>query len=195
MSIEKIRSRILGEAEAERDITLAEARARSEAVLAEAEKNAATLLADAERRGKIEKDKIITRRKSVADIDCRKVFLAKKQEIIEACFARAIDEITDMPKAAYIELLVHLGKISGVKAGVLIFNERDKQSVAAEVCRALNEAVDCGSFIVSEKTGKMRGGYLLNTGNVTVNNTIEALVSEAKSELTAETAKLLFPTE
>ena len=75
MSIEKITSRILGEAEAERDITLAEARARSEAVLAEAEKNAATLLADAERRGKIEKDKIITRRKSVADIDCRKVFL------------------------------------------------------------------------------------------------------------------------
>lgn len=191
MSIEKITSRILGEAEAERDITLAEARARSEAVLAEAEKNAATLLADAERRGKIEKDKIITRRKSVADIDCRKVFLAKKQEIIEACFARAIDEITDMPKAAYIELLLHLGKTSGVKAGVLIFNERDKQSVAAEVCHALN----CGSFIVSEKTGKMRGGYLLNTGNVTVNNTIEALVSEAKSELTAETAKLLFPTE
>ena len=41
MSIEKITSRILGEAEAERDITLAEARARSEAVLAEAEKNAA----------------------------------------------------------------------------------------------------------------------------------------------------------
>ena len=78
---------------------------------------------------------------------------------------------------------------------MLIFNERDKQSVAAEVCRALNEAVDRGSFIVSEKTGKMRGGYLLNTGNVTVNNTIEALVSEAKSELTAETAKLLFPTE
>ena len=80
MSIEKITSRILGEAEAERDITLAEARARSEAVLAEAEKNAATLLADAERRGKIEKDKIITRRKSVADIDCRKVFKKKKQE-------------------------------------------------------------------------------------------------------------------
>ena len=80
MSIEKITSRILGEAEAERDITLAEARARSEAVLAEAEKNAATLLADAERRGKIEKDKIITRRKSVADIDCRKVFLAKNRK-------------------------------------------------------------------------------------------------------------------
>lgn len=195
MSIEKITSKILGDAETERDLMLADARAQSDAVLAEAEKHAAMLLADAEQRGEIEKQKIITRRKSVADIDCRKVFLAKKQEIIEACFARAIDEITDMSKEAYIELLVHLGKTSGVKAGVLIFNERDKQSVAAEVCRALNEAVDCGSFIVSEKTGKMRGGYLLTADRTTINNTVEALVAEAKTALTAEVAKQLFPAD
>ena len=195
MSIEKITSKILGDAETERDLLLADARAQSDAVLAEAEKHAAMLLADAEQRGEIEKQKIITRRKSVADIDCRKVFLAKKQEIIEACFARAIDEITDMSKEAYIELLVHLGKTSGVKAGVLIFNERDKQSVAAEVCRALNEAVDCGSFIVSEKTGKMRGGYLLTADRTTINNTVEALVAEAKTALTAEAAKQLFPAD
>ena len=195
MSIEKITSKILGDAETERDLMLADARAQSDAVLAEAEKHAAMLLADAEQRGEIEKQKIITRRKSVADIDCRKVFLGKKQEIIEACFARAIDEITDMSKEAYIELLVHLGKTSGVKAGVLIFNERDKQSVAAEVCRALNEAVDCGSFIVSEKTGKMRGGYLLTADRTTINNTVEALVAEAKTALTAEVAKQLFPAD
>ena len=117
MSIEKITSKILGDAETERDIMLADARAQSDAVLAEAEKHAAMLLADAEQRGEIEKQKIITRRKSVADIDCRKVLLAKKQEMIEACFARAIDEITAMPEAAYIDLLVNLGKASGTKKG------------------------------------------------------------------------------
>lgn len=89
MSIEKITSKILGDAETERDLLLADARAKSELLLAEAEKHAAMLLADAAQRGEIEKQKIITRRKSVADIDCRKVLLAKKQEMIEACFARA----------------------------------------------------------------------------------------------------------
>ena len=38
MSIEKITSKILGDAETERDIMLADARAQSDAVLAEAEK-------------------------------------------------------------------------------------------------------------------------------------------------------------
>ena len=192
MSIEKITSKILGDAEAERDIVLAEARSQSDAVLAEAEEHAAMLLADAERRGEIEKEKIITRRKSVADIDCRKVFLAKKQEILEDCFARAVTEITAMPENDYITLLVNLGKASGAKEGLLTFNEKE-QRIAEQVCRALNETVECGNFAVSEKKGSMQGGYLLTTGLTTVNNTIEALVAEAKTELTAEAAKMLFP--
>ncbi len=192
MSIEKITSKILGDAEAERDIVLAEARSQSDAVLAEAEKKAAMLLADAERRGEIEKEKIITRRKSVADIDCRKVLLAKKQEILEACFARAVTEITVMPEAEYIALLVNLGKASGAKEGLLTFNEQE-QRIAEQVCRALNETVECGNFAVSEKKGSMQGGYLLTTGLTTVNNTVEALVAEAKTGLTAEAAKMLFP--
>lgn len=192
MSIEKITSKILGDAEAERDIVLAEARSQSDAVLAEAEAHAAMLLADAERRGEIEKEKIITRRRSVADIDCRKVFLAKKQEILEACFTRAVAEITVMPENDYITLLVELGKASGAKEGLLTFNEKE-QRIAQQVCRALNETVEYGNFAVSEKRGSMQGGYLLTTGLTTVNNTIEALVAEAKTELTAEAAKMLFP--
>ena len=192
MSIEKITSKILGEAEAERDVVLAEARSQSDAVLAEAEKKAAMLLADAEQRGEIEKEKIITRRRSVTDIDCRKVFLAKKQEILEACFARAVTEITAMPEKDYITLLVNLGKASGAKEGLLTFNEKE-QRIAEQVCRALNETVENGHFAVSEKQGSMQGGYLLTTGLTTVNNTIEALVAEAKTGLTAETAKMLFP--
>ena len=192
MSIEKITSKILGDAEAERDIVLAEARSQSDAVLAEAEEHAAMLLADAERRGEIEKEKIITRRRSVADIDCRKVFLAKKQEILETCFTRAVAEITAMPENDYITLLVELGKASGAKEGLLTFNEKE-QRIAQQVCRALNETVEYGNFAVSEKRGSMQGGYLLTTGLTTVNNTIEALVAEAKTELTAEAAKMLFP--
>lgn len=192
MSIEKITSRILGEAAAERDILLAEAKAQSDAVLAEAEKQAAAMLEEAERRGEIEKEKIITRRRSVADIDCRKVFLAKKQEILADCFQKAVGEITRLPEEEYIALLVNLGKAAGVKEGLLRFNEKEKQSIAEKLVRMLQEAVPRGSFAVSEKTGSMQGGYLLISGQTTVNNTIEALVSEAQTALTAEAAQLLF---
>lgn len=63
-----------------------------------------------------------------------------------------IDEITAMPEAAYIALLVNLGKASGAKTGELIFNDHEKQSIAEKVCGALNEAISGGSFAVSEKT-------------------------------------------
>ena len=55
--------------------------------------------------------------------------------MIEACFARAIDEITALPEATYIDLLVNLGKASGTKTGELIFNDREKQSIAGEGLR------------------------------------------------------------
>lgn len=195
MSIEKITSRILGEAEAERDILLAEAKAQSDAVLAEAEKQAAALLAEAERKGEIEKEKIITRRRSVADIDCRKVFLAKKQEILADCFQKAVGTITQLPEEEYLALLVNLGKAAGVKQGLLVFNEKEKPRIAEKLAQALQEAVPQGNFAVSERSGSMQGGYLLVSGQTTVNNTIEALVSEAQTALTAEAARLLFSEE
>ncbi len=78
MSIEKDYIKILGDAETERVISCWRMRGQDDALLAEAEKHAAMLLADAAQRGEIEKQKIITRRKSVADIDCRKVYWQKE---------------------------------------------------------------------------------------------------------------------
>ena len=116
MSIEKITSKILSEASELKEKTLSEARKESDAVLAEAEKKAQEMIEDSKKRGLEEKEKIISRRKSVADIDCRKVFLAKKQEIIGQCFDKAVDEIISMDEADYIGLLTALGTGSGMTA-------------------------------------------------------------------------------
>lgn len=117
MSIEKITSKIISEAQELRDKTLSEAAAQSDAVLAEARKKAEDMVEDSRKRGVEEKEKIISRRKSVADIDCRKVFLAKKQELIGQCFDRAVDDIIAMDKDRYTELLTALGTNSGMTGG------------------------------------------------------------------------------
>ena len=39
----------------------------------------------------------------------------------------------------------------------------------------------------------MISGYMLMCGQAFINNTIEALVEEARPELTAEVAKMMFP--
>ena len=193
MSIEKITSKIISEASELKDKTLSEARVQSDAVLAEAQKKAQEMVEESKKRGLEEKEKIISRRKSVADIDCRKVFLAKKQELIGQCFDKAVDEIITMNEADYTDLLTALGKSSGLKAGQLIFNEKERAAIGQKVVDALNAAVTGGKFALSGETRKLRGGYMLMCGQTFINNTIEALVEEARPELVAEVAKMMFP--
>ena len=193
MSIEKITSKIISEAQDLRDKTLSEAAAQSDAVLAEARKKAEEMVEDSRKRGAEEKEKIISRRKSVADIDCRKVFLAKKQELIGQCFDRAVDDIIAMDKDRYTELLTALGTNSGMTGGQLIFNENERSAIGQKVVDALNSRIEGGSFSLSEETRPLRGGYMLMCGQTFINNTIEALVEEARPELTAEVAKMMFP--
>ena len=193
MSIEKITSKIISEASELKEKTLSEARAQSDAVLAEAQKKAQEMVEESKKRGLEEKEKIISRRKSVADIDCRKVFLAKKQELIGQCFDKAVDEIISMDEADYTDLLTALGKNSGLTAGQLIFNEKERAAIGQKVVDGLNAAIPGGSFALSEETRKLRGGYMLMCGQTFINNTIEALVEEARPELVAEVAKMMFP--
>ena len=193
MSIEKITSKIISEAQELRDKTLSEAAAQSDAVLAEARKKAEDMVEDSRKRGVEEKEKIISRRKSVADIDCRKVFLAKKQELIGQCFDRAVDDIIAMDKDRYTELLTALGTNSGMTGGQLIFNEIERAAIGQKVVDALNSRIEGGSFSLSEETRPLRGGYMLMCGQTFINNTIEALVEEARPELTAEVARMMFP--
>lgn len=193
MSIEKITSKIISEASELKEKTLSEARVQSDAVLAEAQKKAQEMVEESKKRGLEEKEKIISRRKSVADIDCRKVFLAKKQELIGQCFDKAVDEIISMNEADYTELLTALGKSSGMTAGQLIFNESERAAIGQKVVDALNSKVKGGNFELAEETRKLRGGYMLMCGQTFINNTIEALVEEARPELVAEVAKMMFP--
>lgn len=193
MSIEKITSKIISEASELKEKTLSEARLQSDAVLAEAQKKAQEMVEESKKRGLEEKEKIISRRKSVADIDCRKVFLAKKQELIGQCFDKAVDEIISMNEADYTELLTALGKSSGMTAGQLIFNESERAAIGQKVVDALNSKVKGGNFELAEETRKLRGGYMLMCGQTFINNTIEALVEEARPELVAEVAKMMFP--
>ena len=193
MSIEKITSKIISEASELKEKTLSEARVQSDAVLAEAQKKAQEMVEESKKRGLEEKEKIISRRKSVADIDCRKVFLAKKQELIGQCFDKAVEEIITMNEADYTDLLTALGKNSGLTAGQLIFNEKERAAIGQKVVDGLNAAIPGGSFALSEETRKLRGGYMLMCGQTFINNTIEALVEEARPELVAEVAKMMFP--
>ena len=191
MSIEKITSRIIGDAEEKKKAVLAEANAKAEEILATARKEAEDFVASETARGQQMKETLIERHASVAAIDCRKLVLAQKQAVLDACFAQAVEALSQLPEEEYVDFLVALGKAAGEKEGTLIFNERDKAAVGAKVCEKLSAAAG-GTFVVAEETRAMAGGFFLQAGKVFINNTVEALVAEHKEAMNSEVAGKLF---
>lgn len=186
MSIEKITSKILDEAKEVEKETLSEAKSRCDEILKEAKAQAKVIQKEMESKGATEKKLIVERRNSVAFIDSRKVVLNKKQELITQCFDEAVDKIIGLDKAAYTDLLIALGKASGVTSGVLQFNEKEAKEYGSKVAKAL------GDFTVSKEYGNMKGGYVIQCGKTFVDNTIESLVSENKTQLSSTVSEMLF---
>lgn len=186
MSIEKITSKILDEAREIERATLDEAKSSCDEILKDAKARAEEIIKEMESKGLAEKDLIVERRNSVAFIDSRKVVLNKKQELITQCFEEAVDKIIGLDKSAYIDLLIALGKASGVTSGVLQFNEKEAKEFGSKVAKAL------GDFTVSEECGNMKGGYIIQSGKTFVDNTIESLVAENRTQLASTVSEMLF---
>lgn len=190
MSIEKITAAITSEAAAESEEILMAAKMESKGILEEAMAVIQEKTKQELEVAEDEKKKIISRRKSVADIDSKKKVLAKKQEMINQCFDQAIENILNLPEAEYVDFLVALSKDMDIAEADLIFNEKDKNGVGPKVAKALGNG-----FKVSDEIRNIRGGYIIQKGQVFIDNSVEAVVLEKKKELTAQVAAILFPPE
>jgi len=195
MSIEKITSAIIDEAQTECEQIMNTAKTKGSGVINSLQKRIVIETEVAVKDAEEERERIISRRKSVADIDSKKIILTKKQELINQCFEQAVEHIISMDRDKYISFLANVGKDSGLKEGALIFNEKERSSVGQKVADALNNLVPDGKFTLSEETRNLRGGYMLQKGQVYINNSVEAMVEERRRDLTGDVADILFPPE
>ena len=192
MSIEKITSKIIGDAQAEAEAALAQAHAERDEILAEAKAEAQRILSKAQADGSADKEKLISRRKAVADIDGRKIVLEEKQKLIADCFDQAVEKIVSMDAASYVDFLVRKLAAAGETSGELILNPADAERVGEKLTAAAAKAIPGSSFTLSDETRGIKGGFVLKKGSVYVNCAVEALVDEAREELVGDVAARLF---
>lgn len=193
MSIENITSAILDEGKAEKEQIINAAKTKSRGVIRELEERIEIETDVAVKEAEDESERIINRRRSVADIDSKKIILTKKQELISQCFDKTIEYILNMDRDDYVRFLAEAGRNTGVTQGELIFNAKERNSIGEDVVKALSAAVPRGEFKLSGETRGHRGGYLLRRGQIYINISVEALVDEMRQELTGQVAAILFP--
>lgn len=193
MSIENITSKITDDAKREADQILDEARRTAKAIEDEAKANADKIRHSVGRDGAKEKEKIISRRQAVADIDSRKLILQAKRELMDQCFDDALKKLVSMDEKEYVPFLEGIVRKSGLTEGEIILNKKDHAAVGEQLLKRLN--ADGKKFTIAEEDGSFEGGLMIRSGSVYLNGTAESYIDEARETMAREVSEVLFGTE
>lgn len=195
--IDKITARIESDAAAEAAVTAQDTESRCAQIRADAEKQAQEHYWVRLKQGVKGIEDRSARLASTADMEARKNILAFKQETVVSVFDRAERELLSMPKADYIKFLTDKAAAASVTGREeLVFNAADKKSVAEKVLAAANKALEAAGktaeLTVADDTGSFAGGLIIRQGSIETNCTVEALMEQARENMAAEVAALLF---
>ncbi len=186
MSIDKITARILQEARDEAAATKQTAEEEAAALMAEAEKTAQTETRSKAAQAKEDAATLKERRSAVAELEARKLRLAAKQEMIAESFDMAQEKLLAMKNEDYLRFL--LSRLAPYSEGEVILNAKDKKRVGNALAKKLSGT----GLKVSAETADIEGGFILKTGLVSVNGSLENILETERRETTAQIAETLF---
>ncbi|MCQ2547682.1 MAG: hypothetical protein MJ145_01600 [Clostridia bacterium] len=192
MSIENIIKKITDDANLVAQNSMKQAENSKKDLLGGAEKKAAKLVEDAKVNGQDEKEKLISRKASVAQIDSRKIVLEEKQKLIAKCFDEAVNTIVSMDQDKYVALLLDIAKKAAITEGELILNEKDHKEIGKSLVEKMNGEIPGCKIVLSKETRDIKGGFIVKQEAVFINQSIESLVDETKDDLALEVANKLF---
>lgn len=137
----------------------------------------------------LEREEIICRKKTIADIESRKIILNAKKTLINEAFAKAIVAIKN-DREAYLRLIESMLKEAS-DGDVVTISESDKKVVTEEFIESVAEKL--GKKLTLSKTyGNFTGGVVLTNNGLDKNMTLETELSLVRDLCEPEVAKIIF---
>ena len=193
---DNLKNRILSDARAEADANISQARREADSIVLKAREEAQALhasLVEKAERDSIERERRLI---SVAELEGRKEKLAVKQRLIEALFIHAIEILCKKPDSEYEALLVDM--ISNIAAGdeEVFLSARDNRRLSSGFIRTVNQSLAAkgkpGGLKLSQEARQIKGGFILRSGQIEINNSFETVVKMQKDSLESLAVKMLF---
>ena len=190
---------------------MSEAQGKADIIMQEANAEIATITADAEKTAESEKNKILDNGKKQSDMryqqiiseakmNARRAELGAKEEVIEAAFDKATDELKNIASSGSDEYDDSLSKMIkeavdelGSKDLIIHLNEADTNKFKSQLDSSSTFQIDDINFQLGEPIDTI-GGAIVKTksGDIEVNNTIESRLERFKNVLRSEVANVLF---
>lgn len=164
------------------------AKVQADEVILEAQKLAEEQIRNAESVAKVEGEKLIERRNTIARLDAKKQILVAKQSLIDQVFDRARVLLESMDEERYLNfLLKQIEKYAENGDKILLSSSAPisaEKLEGAPVCSKLGVKV--------QKEGNFSGGIIIVGAKKDMDLTFDSIVKGQKEELAGEVARKLF---
>ncbi len=165
-------------------------------ILKEAENQKKQIMQNAKNDAEIKSEKIINEGKkqgdnqekiliSKANQDSKREIMKAKEEIIEECFIKAQEKLSNINETRYKKTIEKL-----IKNGQKTIGQKCKVKISKEIDEQIAKKLDI------EVIGKIdaSGGILIlsNDGKITLDNTFEGIIAREKDKIRIKVGKLLF---
>jgi len=188
MEKQSIVTKIISDAEEKGLEILSKARDKAEKIVAD-EKDACEQKRQEQIKNLTERgEEIIRRREINARLDCNKITLSKKCEVLDEVFDTALEKLCAIAESEYIALVARLLEKHAERGDRVVLSSR---CTFRDKISALPIVLERGLTV--EKTGgAFKGGLVLVGNECDKNLTFEALIQSVKDEKQAEIASRLF---
>lgn len=195
--LERIKERIVQEAQDKKNKILEDTRARNEKLMSDCDKKLSEIkqqaLNKAKRLADEEKRKIL----SMAELEERKRLLDAKQKLIDKVFQEAQKSLQNMSNPEYEKLIKQMlidNSVSGEEE--IIMAENDLPRLSSNFVNLVNQELikngKPGNLKLSDETRPMLGGFILKSSDMEINCTFDSIIKLQREELETEIAKILF---
>ena len=195
-NVEALEKRLLEEAREEAAEIKAEGKERARKIEKEAQKRAQEESEAIIDRAREEAEEIKDRNQTMARLEGKKELLTQKQLEIQALFNEVMEEIQQLDRDRYTEIITEMLLEQAAGEAKVIFSPRDREELGTEFIAHINKKLKSsgkkGELKLSEESREIKAGFILKEKGVENNNSFEELLSIQREELEAEVARVLF---
>ena len=130
---------------------------------------------------------ITKRREMVANLDCKKILLSKKTELINNVFDSVADSMRKKDKKAYVALILNMIKSSAADGDTVVVSKKDKDIITQKELDSVGKKLK-----LSKDFGDFDGGVMLCGEKFDKNLTFALEFEQIKDEQEEKLAKILF---
>lgn len=192
-SQQTIIEKIIGDANAAAQAELAQAQSQKDVILSDAKTKASAVHSATEASLQTIKSEIISRRKTVAQIDAKKLLLGTKKQLIEQAFKSALSKLAVMDKKRYLSIVADMLNEADDNDTVII-SKNDDGIITANFIKKCAEKRGI-KLVLSDSFGDFEKGIVLRGEQCDKNFTFDLELQRLQEAIESEVAVLLFKEE